>query len=125
MTPVEPGITPAASRPRAIWNAIVGAIAAVVGLAPHVLHHVGLLTGVALVAGTRGTIVFGLVGLVASLPLLIRLRRRFGTWKAPLIALTIFALTFALSSFVIGPALSGEESTSPDAPTSHEQHHVP
>jgi hypothetical protein len=30
-------------------------IGAIVGLAPHVLHHVGLLAGTALIAGTGGT----------------------------------------------------------------------
>ena len=124
MTPGDTRFATTASRPRAIWNAIVGAIAAVVGLAPHVLHHVGLLAGVALVSGTGGTIVFGLVGLAASIPLLVRLRRRFGTWRAPAIALAIFAIMFALSSFVIGPVLSGDDTTS-DTPPSHEQHHVP
>lgn len=124
MSPQESRPATTASRARAVWNTIVGAIAAVVGLAPHVLHHVGLLAGAALVSGIGGTIVFGLVGLAASVPLLIRLRRRFATWKAPAIALTIFALMFALSTFVIGPALSGDATTT-DAPTSHEQHHVP
>jgi hypothetical protein len=42
-------------------------------------------------AGTTGTVVFGVAGLAASIPLLLRLRRRFGTWWAPLIGLAVFA----------------------------------
>jgi hypothetical protein len=113
------------SRLRTVWNAIVGAIAAIVGLAPHVLHHIGLLAGVALVTGTGGTILFGAVGLVASIPLLMRLKRRFHTWRAPAIALAIFAAMFALSSFVIGPAISGDDSGGSSTPAGHEQHHQP
>jgi hypothetical protein len=113
------------SRLRTVWNAIVGAIAAIVGLAPHVLHHIGLLAGVALVTGTGGTILFGAVGLIASIPLLMRLERRFHTWRAPAIALLIFAAMFSLSSFVIGPALSGDDNGGGSTPAGHEQHHQP
>ena len=113
------------SRLRSAWNATVGVIATVVGLAPHVLHHVGLLAGVALVTGTGGTILFGLVGLAASVPLLVRLHRRFHTWRAPAIALAVFAAMFSLSSFVIGPALSDNSSGAEKSPGGHEQHHQP
>ena len=122
MNATEGSIDPPASRIRALWNAIVGAIAGLVGLAPHVLHHVGLLAGVALVAGTAGTIMFGILGLVASIPLLVRLHRRFDTWRAPAIALAIFAAMFALSSFVIGPALTDDGGSTP-SPAGHDQHH--
>ena len=94
-------------RLRAVWNAIVGAIGLVVGLVPHILHHVTLLAGTALVAGSGGTALFGVLGLLASIPLLLRLRRRFGTWRAPAIGLLIFAAMFSVSTFVIGPAISG------------------
>ena len=118
---VAPTVTSAAAAPagtgradpswlRALWNSVVGGIAAVVGLAPHVLHHVGLLAGTALVAGAGGTLLFGAVGLAASVPFLLRLRRRFGTWRAPAIALSVFAAMFSLSAFVIGPAISGSDS---------------
>jgi len=40
------------NRPRALWNALVAAIGLVMGIVPHVLHHVGLLGGTALVAGS-------------------------------------------------------------------------
>ena len=113
---------PPRSRLRGAWNTVVGAIATIVGLFPHVLHHIGLLAGVALVTGTGGTILFGLVGLAASIPLLVRLHRRFRTWRAPAIALVVFAAMFSLSSFVIGPAISGD-SGGTKTPAGHEQHH--
>ena len=118
-------------RLRAIWNGIVGAIAAVVGLAPHVLHHIGFLAGTALVAGTAGTALFGVIGLVASIPFLLRLKRRFHTWRAPAVALVIFAAMFSLSAFALGPALRadsapgaspGATQTTP-APVDHSAHH--
>jgi hypothetical protein len=37
-----------------------------------------------------------------------RLRKRFGTWLAPAIAFAVMAAAFAVSSLVIGPAISGE-----------------
>jgi hypothetical protein len=94
-------------RLRALWNALVGGIGFLVGLLPHVLHHVTLLAGTALVAGSGGSALFGALGFVASVPFLLRLRRRFGTWRAPAIGLFIFVAMFALSTFVIGPAISG------------------
>ena len=99
------------------WSAITGAIGTVVGLAPHVLHHVGLLAGTALVAGTGGTVLFGALGLLASIPLLLRLRRRFHSWWAPLIGLAVFAAMFFLSAFVIGPAISGAGDAPPTTPS--------
>lgn len=92
------------------WNAVTAAIGAVMGLLPHVLHHVGLLGGAVLVSGATGNVLFAVLGIVFSLPLLRRLHRRFGTWKAPAVALGVFALMFSLSAFVIGPAISGDES---------------
>lgn len=106
LTAPSPGAAPA-GRLRTWWNAAVGLIGTVVGLAPHVLHHIGLLAGTALVAGAGGTVLFGTLGLVASVPLLLRLRRRFGTWWAPVIGLAVFAVMFSLSAFVIGPAITG------------------
>ncbi len=97
----------AGRRLRAWWSALVGAIGAVVGLAPHVLHHIGLLAGTALVAGAGGTALFAILGLVASVPFLLRLRRRFGTWWAPAIGLAVFAVMFAVSALLVGPAING------------------
>jgi hypothetical protein len=94
-------------RLRALWNGLVAAIGLLVGLLPHVLHHVTFLAGTALVAGSGGTALFGALGFVASVPFLLRLRRRFGTWRAPAIGLLIFAAMFSLSTLVIGPAISG------------------
>ena len=112
-------------RVRAAWNALLGAIGIVVGLIPHVLHHVSLLAGTAVVAGSGGTALFGGLGLLASAPFLLRLRRRFGTWRAPAIGLLVFAIMFSLSAFVVGPAISGAGGDKPTkAPSvNHDSHH--
>ena len=94
-------------RPHGLWQTVVGAVGLVVGLLPHVLHHIGLLAGTALVAGSGGTALFGALGLLASIPMLVRLYRRFGSWVAPVLGLLVFAAMFSLSAFVIGPAISG------------------
>lgn len=117
----------ARSRLQVIWDGFVGLIAALVGLAPHVLHHAGLLAGTALVVGATGTLFFGVIGLLASIPFLLKLHRRFGTWRAPFIALSIFAVMFSVSTFVIGPAIRGEDAknspTSTPANNEHNGHH--
>ena len=104
----------------AAWNALTAALGVVMGLVPHVLHHVGLLAGAALVSGLAGNLAFALVGLLLSIPLLRRLYRWFGTWRAPAIAVLLFAAMFMFSSLVIGPAISGSSSTDqapgPDRP---------
>lgn len=96
-----------------LWSALLAAWGVFIGLLPHVLHHVGPLAGAALLAGAGGTVLFAAIGFVAAIPFLRRLHRRFATWKAPAIALAIFAAMFSLSSFVIGPAISGGESKQP------------
>lgn len=114
---------------RTIWTAISGVTGVVVGVAPHVLHHVGPLVGTALVAGAGGTALFGLVGLLASIPMLVKLRRRFRSWWAPGIALLVFAAAFVFSTAVVGPLIRGDESGTPNGPTQtqlppgHDQHH--
>ncbi|HET9654284.1 MAG TPA: hypothetical protein VFP72_02945 [Kineosporiaceae bacterium] len=116
---------------RAVWSAVVAVTGAVTGLAPHVLHHVGFLAGAALIAGTGGTLLFGVLGLLASIPMLLRLRRRFASWWVPGIALVVFVLTFSLSAFVIGPRTSGGGAPThgePNAPVpavDHASHHRP
>jgi hypothetical protein len=65
------------------WNALTAALGVVMGLIPHVLHHLGLLAGAALVSGPAGNLAFALVGLLLSIPMLRRLYRRSGTWRAP------------------------------------------
>ena len=57
--------------------------AALLGAAPHVLHHAGPLAGAALFAGVGGTLLFGALGLAAATPLLLRMRRRSGSWRRP------------------------------------------
>ena len=94
-------------RLHALWHTVVGAVGLIMGLLPHVLHHIGLLAGTALVAGSGGTALFGALGLLASIPMLVRLYRRFGSWIAPALGLLVFAAMFSLSAFVIGPAISG------------------
>ena len=110
-----------------LWSGVVAAWGAFIGLVPHVLHHVGPLAGAALLAGAGGTVLFAAIGFVAAIPLLLRLYRRFGTWRAPAIAVAVFAAMFSLSSFVIGPAISRGDDT-PASPRieqqdRHEQHH--
>jgi hypothetical protein len=106
------------------WNAAAGAVGVVVGLTPHVLHHIGILAGTALVAGSGGTALFGTLGLLLSIPMLLRLHRRFGNWTAPAIGLAVFTAMFALSTWVIGPAISGNtQPTSPGPGIDHTHHH--
>jgi len=106
------------------------AAAALLGLLPHILHHAGPLAGAALFAGIGGSLLFGAIGLIAAVPLLVRMKRRCGSWRRPLGALALFAAIFLLSTFVVGPALTGENSSdgaksspAPAAPSGHEQHH--
>jgi hypothetical protein len=109
------------------WSAALAVWGGFVGLLPHVLHHVGPLAGAALLAGTVGTVLFAAIGFVAAIPFLLRLHRRFRTWRAPAIALAIFAAMFSLSSFVIGPAISGGDEPGPrpgnEQPAGHDGHH--
>ena len=138
--PAPVAVAPAvpSGRIRTLWNGMVAGIAVVVGLLPHVLHHIGFLAGTAVVAGAGGTALFAVLGLAASVPLLLKLYRRFGTWLAPAVALVVFAVMFALSAFVIGPAINGTDTapattpatvittpTAPvtDVPTDHSSHH--
>lgn len=110
--------------------AAAAAGATVLGAAPHVLHHVGPLAGAAVLAGATGKLLFGVIGLVLAVPMLRRMRRRRGSWRAPAAVLALMAIVFAFSSFVIGPALTGgSDSGSPAngapgvTPAEHEQHH--
>ena len=110
-------------------SAILVAWGAVIGVLPHVLHHVGPLAGAALLAGAGGTALFAAIGIVAAIPFLVRLQRKFRTWRAPAIALAVFIVAFSFSSFVIGPALSGGSENSPpsqpgvEQPSGHYSHH--
>jgi hypothetical protein len=116
-----------AGSTRRRWS--LGALLGVAsGLAPHLLHHAGLLAGTALLAGIGGTALFGVIGLAAMAPMLLKLRRRFANWWAPGIAVAVFAAMFAVSAFLVGPALrsGGDHPTDPgpvpSAPASDHQH---
>lgn len=99
-----------------------GAVGAIAGAAPHVLHHVGPLAGAAVITGAGGTVLFGVVGFALTIPMLLRLKRRFGTWLAPGIALTLFIAMFTASTVWIGPAIRGDGG-SDGQPTDHDSHH--
>lgn len=110
------------------WSGLVGVWGGFIGLLPHVLHHVGPLAGAALLAGAGGQALFAAIGFVAAVPFLLRLHRRFGNWRAPAIALAVFAAMFAFSSLVIGPLITGSDGgTKPtpgiQQPTGHAGHH--
>lgn len=103
---------------------LLGIWAGVTGAAPHVLHHVGPLAGTAVVAGAGGRVVFGAAGFVATIPMLRRLRRRTGSWRAPALALAAFAAIFTFSTLVIGPAVSSTGTASdPAVPAEDVDHH--
>lgn len=108
-----------------VWSGLSALWVAVTGLAPHVLHHAGPLAGAAIVSGALGTSLFAAVGFVATVPLLLRLRRRFGSWKVPGLALALFAVVFTFSTLVLGPAVTGggEVESSPATGPDHEAHH--
>ena len=132
----------AAAPPRGVADrlraAVAAVAAAVLGAAPHVLHHVGPLAGAAVLAGATGKLLFGALGFVLAVPMLRRLRRRTGSWRVPGGALALMAVVFTFSSFVVGPALTGGDdggresaarsTTVPSAPpgvseSEHESHH--
>lgn len=122
----DSGVPPRQGPLRTVWTAVTGVVGAVVGLAPHVLHHIGPLVGTAFIAGAGGTALFGAIGLLTSIPLLVRLRRRFGSWWAPGLALLVFVAAFVVSTTVIGPLISGSEGVDPSEtipPADHDEHH--
>lgn len=94
---------------------MLAAWGALTGVAPHVLHHVGPLAGAAILAGTGGRLLFAGIALAGSIPFLYRIYGRFRTWVAPAVAVAVMAAMFSLSSFVIGPAISGGEDSTPHA----------
>jgi hypothetical protein len=108
-----------------VWTLITGSLGGIPGLVPHVLHHIGPLVGSALVAGSGGTILLGALGFVASVPMLISLRRKFSNWWAPGIALAVFIAMFFTSSYVIGPLISkpAQPPTTGTSQVEHETHH--
>lgn len=111
-----------------IWAGLRAAVGALMGLAPHVMHHIGLIAGAALLTGALGNSVLYAVGLLLSIPLLNRLRRRFNTWRAPILGVAAFTVLFWVSVFVIGPLINpsgAQGAPRPDIPAtdSHATHH--
>ncbi len=96
-----------------VWAWLKAAVGAALGLLPHLVHHIGLLAGVALLTGTTGNLLLYAVGLILSVPLLRRLHRRFQSPWAPAIGLAVFTGMFAFSAFVAGPALIAGSSPAP------------
>jgi hypothetical protein len=86
LQPPAPGSSPATPASgtigQRVWIGISAAGAVVLGVVPHLLHHVGLFAG-ALFAGVGGSLVFGAVGFLAAIPFLLRVHRRTGTWRMP------------------------------------------
>lgn len=129
--PASPDVSHRPSLWRTAWASIRAAIGALLGLVPHVMHHIGILAGAALLSGVVGNTVLYALGLLLSIPLLNRLRKRFGTWKAPAIGTAVFTGMFLLSALVIGPAIN-RAATGPEPPApppsasttaDHDQHH--
>lgn len=109
--------------PGQVLAALSGAIGAIGGVVPHVLHHLTPLAGAALLTGTAGSVLFGILGFVLTVPLLLRLRRRFGGWLAPGIALAFFVVMFTVSTLWIGPAIRGEPEAAPSTAPLDEHGH--
>jgi len=105
-----------------LWGGIVACFGVVTGVAPHVLHHVGPLAGAALLGGFGGQVIFFALGIALSVPLLLRLYRRFGTLVAPAVAVVAFAAIFTFSSVVVAPLLTNSDD-SPATPTEQPQGH--
>jgi hypothetical protein len=122
----SPTATAKLGRRARIGAALSGTFGTVAGITPHVLHHIGPIAGAAVLTGVGGTLLFGALGFVLMIPMLLRFKRRSGTWMAPAIALTAFALMFTASTFLIGPAIRGavSDSVSPIMDhAAHQSHH--
>lgn len=115
------------TRLGALRDAVGAAAGAVLGLVPHVLHHVGIIAGAALLTGAGGNAALYVVGLVLSVPMLRRIHRRFRTWIAPAIAAGLFTAMFLVSALVVGPAISdgspAEERDPAPSPTGQHSEH--
>ena len=124
----SPTVTERPGRRARIGAALSGTFGTVAGITPHVLHHAGPIAGAAILTGAGGTLLFGALGFVFMVPMLLRFRRRSGSWLAPAMALAAFALMFTASTLWIGPAIrdamSGSDSTSqPMDHATHQSHH--
>ncbi len=130
----DPHVPPPRGRAASARDTVFAAVGVIMGLVPHVLHHIGLVAGAALTAGAGGNALFFAVGLIFSVPMLRRLYRRFHSWVAPAIAIAVFAALFSVSAFVLGPAISGSPAQTQPPPTvpsstattdGHAGHHAP
>lgn len=114
----DPDATPSPlGRLRMIREVTGAVLGTVLGIAPHVLHHISLLAGAALITGASGNALFYAGGLLMSTPMLRRIYRRFRTPWAPAIGIAVFTGLFSLSAFVIGPAVSGAADPAPRGPS--------
>lgn len=116
------------TRLAAVRDAVAAAAGAVLGLVPHVLHHVGIIAGAALLTGLGGNAALYVVGLVLSVPMFRRIHRKFRTWLAPAIAAGLFTAMFLVSALVVGPAISDgsptqERGPAPSPTEQHTEHH--
>ena len=107
--------------PARVFGALSAAVGAVAGITPHVLHHIGPIAGAAVLTGFGGSVLFAIIGFVLTVPMLLKLRRRFGSWLAPSIALVLFASMFTISTLWVGPAIRGDSDGGDSTP--QEQHH--
>lgn len=103
-------------------DALSAGIGTVAGITPHVLHHIGPIAGAAILTGTEGSVLFGAIGFALTLPLLMKLKRRFHSWAAPGVALSLFVIMFTVSTLWIGPWIRGEDSGGGEVPT--DEHHA-
>ena len=76
----------------------------------------------AFLTGALGGVVFAVIGFGAIVPFLVTLRRRFGTWTAPLVAAGVFGVVFAVSTVFIGPLVRDALTNDPSAEPSHRAH---
>ena len=107
------------ARAYGLASATVGTVA---GITPHVLHHIGPIAGAAILTGAEGSVLFGAIGFVLTLPLLLRLKKRFNSWAAPGVALALFIIMFTISTLWIGPAIRGDNGGDGTAPV--DPHHA-
>lgn len=114
----------------AVRRTLGSASAGLLGAAPHVLHHVGPLAGAALLAGAAGKVLFGVLGFALLIPMLLRMHRRSRSWRNALALALVFAAMFSVSTFVIGPAVAGDDAavnaepgSLESGPSNHVGHH--
>jgi len=122
----------AADRLKNAWAAARAAVGGLLGLAPHVMHHIGIVAGTALLAGFWGNAVLYVLGLLLSIPMFKRLHRRYGSIAAPVIGAAVFTVLFLFSALVLGPAINptGSAPAAPvasapgDPGSEHASHHA-